>query len=290
MSPETDPPRNSSAALRLARRVTLGTVFISIALAVNPGCHVAAPSIDKSQGKVADFASQFATATGIKLVQIPAGTFAMGSPADEVGRQPNEGPQTKVTLTKDFFLGATAVTQGQWTAVMGSNPSHFKGDTLPVETVSWDEATAFCQKLTERERAAGRLGMGYAFSLPTEAQWEYACRAGTTGPYAGDLDAMAWYSKNSGSTTHPVGTKKPNAWGLFDMHGNVFEWCADWYAPYSGGVLTDPAGPVSGSARVYRGGRWGTVGAICRSAHRDFRGPGFRVNFIGFRVALGSVR
>jgi formylglycine-generating enzyme required for sulfatase activity len=170
--------------------------------------------------------------------------------------------------------------------VMGSNPSRFKGDTLPVETISWDDAMAFCQKLTGQEQAAGRLPTGYAYTLPTEAQWEYACRAGTTGDYAGNLDALAWYHDNSGGTTHPVGTKQPNGWGLFDMSGEVWQWCLDWYGPYPGGVKTDPVGPAAGPGHVYRGGDWTEIAAECRPANRHGDAPGFGFSRIGFRVAL----
>jgi formylglycine-generating enzyme required for sulfatase activity len=180
------------------------------------------------------------------------------------------------------------VTQAQWEAVIRNNPSGFKGADLPVEQVSWDDAMAFCRRLTERERAAGRLPDGYVYTLPTEAQWEYACRAGTTGPYAGDgnLDDMGWYSQNSGNTTHPVGQKRPNAWGLYDMHGNVWEWCRDWYGNYPGGLVRDPTGPASGSYRVNRGGCWNYPATECHSASRYFLGPGDRLYFFGFRLAL----
>ncbi len=231
--------------------------------------------------------SHLAADPGITLVAIPAGTFLMGSPTDEADRGDDEGPQTRVTLTEDFFLGATDVTQGQYEAVMGTNPSDFKtaGKNAPVENVSWDNAVAFCQKLNQRERATGRLPSGYTFTLPTEAQWEYACRAGTTGAYAGDPAEMAWYGDNSGGTTHPVGTKRPNAWGLYDMTGNVYQWCLDWYGKYPGGNVTDWAGPATGRARVLRGGSWYYTEAYCRSAYRDFD-PGFIGNILGFRVAL----
>jgi len=227
----------------------------------------------------------------LDLVWIAPGTFTMGSPATEVGHNNNEGPQTQVTLTKGFWLGKYLVTQGQYQAVMGSNPSYFSalGKDVPVEQVSWDDAMLFCQKLTAQERAAGRLPDGYAFTLPAEAQWEYACRASTTGPYAGNLDAMAWYEVNSGHTTHPVGTKQPNAWGLYDMHGNVWEWCADWYVgSLPGGSVTDPTGPASGSGRVVRGGGWGVGAAYCRSALRGSGMPGDRGFNFGFRLALRS--
>ncbi len=247
----------------------------------------------------------------LDLVWIAPGEFLMGSPAQNLlvrwfyevrqkitklgtpgyGTSHSDRPVTRVKLTQPFWLGRTEVTQAQWVAVMGSSPSGFKGDDLPVETVSWDDAMAFCQKLTERERAAGRLPAGYAYTLPTEAQWEYACRAGTTGNYAGNLDAMAWYAANSGGTTHPVGTKKANGWGLSDMHGNVWEWCRDWYDAYPGSRVTDPYGPASGSNRVDRGGGRSSVAAVARSAHRYGGSPGLRNHRgVGFRVALSAVR
>jgi formylglycine-generating enzyme required for sulfatase activity len=222
----------------------------------------------------------------------------------------HEGPQTQVTLTKDFLLGSTCVTQGQWTALMNNNPSYFRGDMRPVEQVSWNEAQSFRDKLTEHEAAAGRLPAGYVYTLPTEAQWEYACRAGTKGDYAGDLMAMAWYAANSrgyaplgtklpnkfsmmfapeGGVTHPVATKQPNAWGLYDMHGNVFEWCSDRFGDYPGGSVTDPTGPKSGRDRVIRGGSWYHIAELCRSAYRSWDDPNFRVGFLGFRIALSSV-
>lgn len=228
-----------------------------------------------------------ATELGLKFVLIPAGTFQMGSAADEADRGDDEGPPTQVTLTRSFFLGATDVTQGQYAAVMGTNPSDFKaiGPNAPVENVTWADAMAFCQKLTAREKAAGRLPTGAIFTLPTEAQWEYACRAGTTDAYAGDPSAMAWYGDNSGGTTHPVASKQPNAWGLYDMSGNVYQWCLDWYGKYPGGAVKDWAGPSTGKFHVLRGGSWYYSEAYCRSAYRDFD-PGFVGNILGFRVAL----
>ena len=231
---------------------------------------------------VTAFVTQLATGSGLTLVPITPGEFTMGDSSD--------GPPHRVTISRPFFLGATEVTQAQWMAVMGSNPSNFKGDTLPVENVSWDDVMAFCEKLTERERAAGRLPAGWEFTLPTEAQWEYACRAGTTGDYAGDLDAMGWYDKNSGGTTHAVGTKQANAWGLSDMHGNVWEWCVDWYDSYPGGSVTDPLGAPSGSYRVRRGGSWRRDAGFCRSAFRGSGSPGLRNFLLGFRPALAPSR
>ena len=222
---------------------------------------------------------------GVTLVPIAGGTFSMGS----MSGGSDEQPVTTVTL-RPFWLAKTEVTQAQWEAVMGSTSSNFRGGQLPVENVSWDDAMEFCRKLTERERQAGRLPSGTIYTLPTEAQWEYACRAGTTGDYAGEVDAMAWYAKNSGAATHEVGTKQANAWGLHDMHGNVWEWCADWYADkLPGGSVSDFKGAASGSVRVARGGSWRSDAANCRSADRDWISPGYRNDYLGFRLALSSV-
>jgi formylglycine-generating enzyme required for sulfatase activity len=218
----------------------------------------------------------------LEMAYIRPGTFTMGS---EYG-DGNEKPLTRVTLTQGYWLGKTEVTQAQWEALMGSNPSNFKGADRPVEQVSWNDAIEFCRKLAERERSAGRLPEGYEYTLPTDAQWEYACRAGTTGDYAGNLDAMAWYESNSGSQTHAVSAKQPNAWGLYDMHGNVWEWCRDWKGDYPGGSVRDPTGPASGSLRVRRGGCWLSTARNCRSAGRDGNDPGNRLYFLGFRLAL----
>jgi formylglycine-generating enzyme required for sulfatase activity len=226
---------------------------------------------------------------GLTLVWIEPGTFAMGSAQ---GGDRAERPVTRVTLTRGYWLGKTEVTQRQWEAVMGGNPSNLKnaGKDAPVESVSYDDALAYCRKLTERELVAGRLTEGYAYTLPTEAQWEYACRAGTTGDYAGNVDAMGWSERNSRNMTNPVGTKQANAWGLHDMHGNVWEWCLDWFAPYPGGNVTDPAGDMWGAFRVFRGGSWLDSVGFLRSAVRDGDEPDRRVIGRGFRVALSAVR
>jgi formylglycine-generating enzyme required for sulfatase activity len=200
------------------------------------------------------------------------------------------GTYTLCFELKGYWLGKTELTQGQWEALMGSNPANLKnaGRDATVEQVSWDDAMQFCRKLTERERQAGRLPEGYEYTLPTEAQWEYACRAGTTGPFAGsgNLDSMGWYTSNSGNTTHPVAQKQANAWGLYDMHGNVWEWCRDWSGGYPGGSVTDPTGPSSGSSRVFRGGCWSSIAQFCRSVFRSCFEPGYRINDVGFRLAL----
>jgi outer membrane protein assembly factor BamB len=223
------------------------------------------------------------------FVWIPPGTFVMGSPPTEEGRDSDEIQHT-VTLTQGFWLSDHEVTQAEYRAVMGNNPSVFNGDTLPVESVSWEDAVLYCQKLTERERASGRITAQQAYRLPTEAEWEYAARAGTTGARHGDLDAIAWYSANSGGQTRPVKQKQPNAWGLHDMLGNVWEWCGDWYGAYPTGSVTDPPSPGSGSYRVYRGGSWIRGAGLARSASRNGDVPGFRSDYLGFRPALSSVR
>ena len=203
-------------------------------------------------------------------------------------------------ITKPFLIGKYEVTQKQWRAVMGYNPSHFKGDDRPVEKVSWHDAKKFCARLNEL--FAGKLPNGYRFDLPTEAQWEYACRSGTetalnngtnlTSEFGTcrNLDEVAWYDKNSGSSTRAVGGMRPNEWGLYDMHGNVGEWCRDWYSESYGGDATDPTGPSNGSCRVLRGGSWINGASYCRSADRDFSGPGGRGDFLGFRLALVPVQ
>jgi len=217
------------------------------------------------------------------LVLIPPGKFVMGSPDSEQGRSPDEGPQHEVIISKPFYMGVTEVTQAQYEAVMGTNPSNIKGETNPVEMVSWTDATEFCKKLSEKTRQAVRL--------PTEAEWEYACRAGSKTRFSfGDSDSVlgdyAWYKSNSGDKTHPVGQKKPNAWGLYDMHGNVWEWCQDFHGGYAAGAGRDPAGPGSGTHRVLRGGSWFTIPVICRSAHRNYIRPDNRHYLCGFRVVV----
>lgn len=224
----------------------------------------------------------------LKMVWITPGTFKMGSRSDEEGHMMNE-ERASTTLTKGFWMGSTEVTQEQYRSVIGKNPSYFKGDKFPVERVSWNDAKEFCRKLTTRDIELGRLPSGYRYALPTEAQWEYACRAGNAEPYAGNgnLFSMGWYAKNSGEESHQVGLKDPNAWGLYDMHGNVSEWCEDWYAnELLGG--SNPIGPVSGSCRVNRGGSWLYSAGRCRSAYRDNCTPANRDNVLGFRLILIS--
>jgi formylglycine-generating enzyme required for sulfatase activity len=222
----------------------------------------------------------------------------MGSPITEFDRSLDESPQTEVTLTHGFWMERFEVTQGEYTAIIGTNYSTFAGDSnQPVEQVEWFDAFTYCARLTVRERAAGRVPAGYEYRLPTEAEWEYAARAGTTNrfPFGEDhtytlLQDYAWFSTNSDLTTHDVGGKKPNAWGLYDMSGNVWEWCADYYGPYSGGAVTDPTGPTSGTNRVMRGGSAFFAGGDCRPAGRNFNAPDFKSHGIGIRVVLGPTQ
>jgi formylglycine-generating enzyme required for sulfatase activity len=226
---------------------------------------------------------------GLAVRWIPAGRFTMGSPSSEEERYPDE-TQHEVVLTRGVFLAETECTQWQWEKVMGGNPSTFKGTERPVEQVSWGEAVEYCRKLTAKQRADGILADGWEWRLPTEAEWEYAVRAGTTGARHGELEAIAWHSGNSDSVTHVVGGKQANAWGLHDMIGNVWEWCSDWHGDYPTGRVTDPTGPSSGSSRVNRGGSCFNDARNARSADRGRNDPGFRFYSLGFRPALSSVR
>jgi sulfatase modifying factor 1 len=299
---------------------------------------------DQTSGPMTDraWSAPLSDGTTLDLAWIPPGSFVMGSPASEPGRKADEGPQTTVTLTRGFWLGKTCVTIGQWKRVMGvgvrgqlikainddtlydlggkrqvlrdfmrwsrdAEPSTYLGnedDQLPMYFVSWNDAMEFARKLTEGERAAGRLPTAYEYSLPTEAQWEHACRAGTTSAtYAGsndaaELDKIAWYDRNSAdgyagrhvgtspSGPRNVGLKKPNAWGLYDMYGNIWQWCRDWYGSYPGGSITDPTGPPNGSGRVNRGGSFGSGANSERSACRAENPPAEASAYRGFRIAL----
>ena len=228
----------------------------------------------------------------MEFISIPAGSFTMGSPETEEGRS-NDEKQVPVTITRAFELGKTVVTQKQWTEVMGTDHWNWEdlketGDNYPAVNVSWNDASLFCECLTSYEREAGRLSEKQTYRLPTEAEWEYACRAGTTTAFSyGDdessLGDYAWYDKNSKGNLHEVATKKPNPWGFFDMHGNVWEWCEDWHEDsLSGG--NDPKGPSAGSTRVIRGGDWSYLASNCRSAYRSSGNPSYRLYSHGFRI------
>jgi formylglycine-generating enzyme required for sulfatase activity len=227
----------------------------------------------------------------IEFVWIRPGTFTMGSAQLEEPEVYNgrpmgftkEQPAHQVTLSRGFWLGKCEVTQAQWERVMGSNPSLFEGSNRPVEQVSWEDVQEFIGKLNQSDAQA-------EYRLPTEAEWEYACRAGTTtrwsfGDDGSQLGEYAWWRGNSGESTQDAGKKKPNAWGLYDMHGNVREWCQDWFGSYPSDAQTDPTGPASGSVRVFRGGGWRYDGPLClRAAFRDAGNPTFWAAYLGFRL------
>jgi formylglycine-generating enzyme required for sulfatase activity len=234
------------------------------------------------------------------MIFVPPNAFRLGSPTNEAGRQADEGPQMDVTITRGFWMSKFEVTQREYLAVTGSNPSSFVGDlSRPVESVSWLDATNYCALLTQQELAAGRIPPGSHYRLPTEAEWEYAARAGTSTRFSyGDdlpvtgLTNYAWYSANSGFGPHPVGQKAPNPWGLYDMAGNVLEWCLDWYGTYPGGFATDPQGPPSNAIgfKVIRGGGWDGFETDCRSARRSIEAvsPFIHDFILGFRVVLAA--
>jgi formylglycine-generating enzyme required for sulfatase activity len=199
-----------------------------------------------------------------------------------------------VTITRDFWIGRYEVTQAEFMSVLGRNPSHFAGDSnRPVEKVSFFEASNFCFTVTLRERKAGRLTSDYEYRLPTEAEWEYACRAGATnlfhfGDDAGLAEQHAWTAENSDATTHPVGSKRPNLWGLYDTHGNVWEWCSDWFEPYPAMPLTDPVGPPTSKYKLFKGGGWNQDVEYARASSRFMMSPSNGIHFVGFRLALGA--
>jgi len=299
--PKPVPPGKLRPAIKWGTGIAAIVIVVATYLAIKTSTTISPNSFDSPGNtqplpssspvsKLPNLGDEFTeNLNGVNLVmkRVPGGEFLMGSPDNENGRSSNESPQHRVTVPS-FYIGKTEVTQAQWKAVMGGkNPSNFKGDDLPVETISWNDAKEFCKKLSQMT--------GKTYRLPSEAEWEYACRAGTTGAYAGELDAMAWYSDNSGGKTHPVGRKQANRFGLFDMHGNVWEWCEDvWHDSY-GGQHGNP--PSDGSAwltggeqqyRVLRGGSWGDYSRYARSADRFRYGPGDRDFFDGVRVVLSS--
>ncbi|AKB25921.1 hypothetical protein MSMTP_2452 [Methanosarcina sp. MTP4] len=243
-----------------------------------------AATVNSAQTSSSQNPDTYTNSVGMEFVLIPEGEFRMGSPSDEEGRYNGEDPVHKVTIEESYYLGKYEVTQEQWGEVMGSNPSYFEGDDLPVEQVSWNDVQEFIEKLNEKEGTN-------KYRLPSEAEWEYACRAGTTTRYYfGDGDSKlgdyAWYTENSGSKTHSVGQKKPNPWGLYDMHGNVWEWCQDTYCSDYSVALSDGSACESRNpfARIRRGGSGANCARNCRSATRSYNGAGSRSSFLGFRV------
>ena len=221
----------------------------------------------------------------IDMVRVEAGTFTMGATPEMEDPNSDEKPTHQVTLTNDYYIGKYEVTQALWKAVMENNPSGFKGDNLPVENVSWNDCQEFLSKLNSIT--------GKTFRLPTESEWEYAARGGKKGggyQYSGSnkLSDVAWYYKNSKKKTHPVGLKQANELGIYDMSGNVWEWCQDWYDKYSSSSQINPIGTTSGSCRVFRGGCWDYGDRFCRSSYRYINTPGYRDNILGLRLVLSE--
>jgi formylglycine-generating enzyme required for sulfatase activity len=263
------------------------TIWFAMIVTGAPWCVLAAGCSMPSTQPAKELTLDLGNKVTMKLVLIPAGKFKMGSPKDEMDRDDNEGPQHEVTISKPFYMGIHEVTQEQYEQVMGKNPSSFKGAKNPVEKVSWEDTVAFCKKLSQMS--------GKTVRLPTEAEWEYACRAGSRtqfyygdDAYCGKLTDYAWWDENSDLETHRVGQKRPNVWGLYDMHGNVWEWCSDWYGPYDDKMLTDPPGAATGRCRVLRGGGCFSCAVYCCSASRGRIIPGFRDDDsdFGFRVVV----
>ncbi len=219
------------------------------------------------------------------MVLVEAGTFTMGATSEQEDPWDDEKPVHQVTLTNDYYIGKTEVTQALWKAVIGSNPSFFEGDNKPVESVSWDDCQEFISKLN--------TATGKNFRLPTEAEWEFAARGGNKSnhyQYSGsdDIDDVAWYHDNSGHETHDIASKRPNELGLYDMSGNVCEWCSDWYDEYSRSAKTNPTGASSGSCRVFRGGSWFINARFCRSSSRNYYVPDYWSYSLGLRLALSE--
>ena len=239
-----------------------------------------ARDLTKSLKEIIYWTNQKIAFGDIAFQPIQKGSFMMGSADGDS----DERPMRQVTLSQDFWMAKTEVTQRQWVDIMGVNPSDLKGDSLPVENVSWLECQKFIQKLNKR--LVNDLPVDYKFALPTEAQWEYACRANTNGPYAGNLDAMAWYQITSKMKPQEVGKKQGNAFGLHDMHGNVREWCLDVYGAYSADAIQDPTGPSEGSSRILRGGGWGYAESKCTSSYRDKLTEGSGAKGLGLRLVL----
>ena len=256
------------------QRWRLAGTLVALALLLSPcGCK------PKPSGDANPAAARTELVPLTNMVAIKAGTFLR--------------IRFPVTITRDYWIGKYEVTQGEFAAVLGRNPSHFRGDlNRPVEKLSFFDASNYCATITLREREAGRLPAGYEYRLPSEGVWEYACRAGATNLYGFGDDAsvaeqFAWTAENSDAATHPVGLKRPNAWGLFDTHGNVWEWCSDWFEPYPAAPLTDPVGPATSKFKLFKGGGWNQDLEYGRASSRFMMSPSNGIHFVGFRLALG---
>lgn len=269
-------------------------LFAALICALPVACRQPSPSGRAASEVIASGASGarmvFELPNGVALPMrwVAPGSFIMGSPESEPGRVDDE-IQHEVTLTEGFFIGETEVTQEQWSALMSTNPSRNSGPQRPAETLSWDDCRRFCQELTRRQASNGDLPEGWEWDLPTEAQWERACRAGASGPFGGNPDVVGWYAGNSDGASHPVAQKAPNAWGLRDTHGNVAEWCVDWFSAYSTNRNNwiDPIGPIWSFAPLVRGGSFKSMVNECRAAARSAGMPDEVPNdALGFRPAL----
>ena len=297
--------------VKITMGIKLGILLLTIGSIVISGCIDSEKPSEIGGASKINLENTITNSIGMEFVLIPAGEFDMGSPSNEAGRDGDEGPVHSVKIANAYYMGKYEVTQKQWRDVMDTNPSNWEGDNLPVEEVSWNDAQDFIEKLNEKEG-------GNKYRLPSEAEWEYAARAGTTTRYSfGDdesrLGEYAWYTENSGyrppnkgdhfgydkydwssnewnGNTHPVGQKKPNPWGLYDMHGNVWEWTQDWYHSDYKGSPTDGSAWESGggSQRVFRGGSWYYFARRCLSADRSRNGPSFRYVDLGFRLLRTS--
>lgn len=260
---------------RPSESILTGVFVLLVLLVSQPGCRPKSPGADVP----VPAKTQLVPLTN--MVPIKAGTFLR--------------IKFPVTISRDFWIGKYEVTQGEFASVLGRNPSHFTGDpNRPVEKITFQDASNYCATLTQQERQAGRLPADYEYRLPSEAEWEYACRAGSTNHFSfgddpGIADQYAWTAENSDATTHPVGLKRPNAWGLHDMHGNVWEWCSDWFEPYPAAPLTDPVGPPSSKYKVFKGGGWNQDLPYARASSRFMMSPSNGIHFVGVRVLLGSL-
>lgn len=281
--PSGDSPGRSKNAKLLV--VLIGIVVVAVLIFVgvrflqrkqtNTPSSTSAKATDTKSAPTGPLYTELLNGAQLQMVQIPAGSFMMGSPISEAGRDQDEAPQSEVKL-QGFYIGKYEVTQAQYKAVTGTNPSNFKGDDLPVDSVSWDDAVEYCRKLSQLTRRNYRL--------PTEAEWEYAARSGSTGAYAGNVDSMAWYDADSGRQTHSVGQKQANAFGLYDMNGNVWEWCQSKYKPYPYNAADGRENLHEKDVRALRGGSWKSAARGCRSAYRRRVIPEPRE--CGFRVVL----
>ncbi|MDF1811676.1 MAG: formylglycine-generating enzyme family protein [Verrucomicrobiales bacterium] len=277
----------AKGALVLAERFATMEKDAEAALQESRVSRLGMKSESEFEGKTAG--EEMRNSLGMKLCWIPAGKFTMGSPPGEEGHNPNQETQVEVRMTRGYWIGKYEVTKGEYKKLTGINQSSFGrlSEDGPVDKVSWNEAVAFCKALSEREKS--KLPEGWAYRLPTEAQWEYACRAGEKGRFCGDnIDEVGWYKANSEGSPQEVGKKKANAWGLHDVHGNVREWCQDWMTgELEGG--RDPDGPSSGTARAVRGGCWNYPHGASRAAQRSGQLPTDKVYDLGFRVVLSPL-